>query len=110
MSAKIMFTELRRVCSNGYMHYIPEFEEIFPELKNVSNEEMVDRFRKLGIEFYTTEEKPVSLLVRLSMPFAFITFIIMLMTSPIHFFITGRWKYRLKSNGKLMNWFDAVGF
>lgn len=90
-----MFTELRRVCSNGYMHYIPEFEETFPELKNLSNEEMVDRFRKLGIEFYTTEEKPVSLLVRLSMPFAF---------------ITGRWKYRLKSNGKLMNWFDAVGF
>ena len=55
MISKIMFTELRRVCSNGYMHYIPEFEETFPELKNVSNEEMVDRFRKLGIEFYTTE-------------------------------------------------------
>ena len=80
MSSKIMFTELRRVWSNGYMHYIPEFEETFPEL------------------------------VRLSMPFAFITFIIMLITSPIHFFITGRWEYRLKSNGKLMNWFNAVGF
>lgn len=39
MSSKIMFTELRRVWSNGYMHYIPEFEETFPELKNVSNEE-----------------------------------------------------------------------
>ena len=38
MSSKIMFTELRRVCSNGYMHYIPEFNETFPELKNVSNE------------------------------------------------------------------------
>lgn len=105
-----MFTELRRVWSHGYMKYIPKFEEVFPELEGVDREEMANRFKKLGIEFYTTEKKPVPLLVRLSMPFAFITFIIMLITSPIHYFITGRWEYQLKSNGKLMNWFNAVGF
>ena len=110
MNTEIMFTELKRVFSNGYTHYIPKFMETFPELKNISSEEMADRFRKLNIEFYTTESKPVPLLVRLTMPFAFITLIAMLITAPIHFFITGEWKYKLKTNGKLMNWFNAVGF
>ena len=90
-----MFTELKRVSSCGYINYIPKFKETFPELKNVSGEDMADRFRKLGVEFYTTERKPVSLLVRFTMPFAF---------------ITGKWRYDLENNIKLLNWFDAVGF
>lgn len=110
MNTKNMFTELKRVFSHGYINYIHKFKETFPELKNVSDKDMADRFRKLGIEFYTTERKPVPLLVRLTMPFAFITVVIMLILSPIHFFITGKWRYNLKTNGKLMNWFDAVDF
>ena len=43
-----MFTEIRRVCSNGYMHYIPKFEETFPELKNVSNEDMCTHNLQVG--------------------------------------------------------------
>ena len=96
--------------SHGYMNYVPKFQEVFPELNHISSEELADRFRELGIEFYTTERKPVSPFVRLTMPFAFIVGVILILSIPIHYFITGRWKYSLKSNTKLMNWFEAVGF
>lgn len=105
-----MFTELKRVYSHGYMNYIPKFQEIFPELKNLTKEELADRFRTLGIEFYTTERKPVPILIRFTMPFALVTFAIMVLFMPLHYLITGQWRYSLKDNSKLMNWFSAVGF
>lgn len=105
-----MFTELKRVYWQGYMNYVPNFQETFPELKNLTREELADRFKSLGVEFYTAERKPVPILIRLTMPFAFITFVIMVLFMPLHYLITGRWHYRLKDNSKLMNWFDAVGF
>lgn len=105
-----MFTELKRVYSQGYMNYVPNFQETFPELKNLTREELADRFELLGVEFYTVERKPVPILIRLTMPFAFVTFVIMVLFMPLHYFITGHWHYSLKDNSKLMNWFDAVGF
>lgn len=105
-----MFTELKRVYSQGYMNYVPNFQETFPELKNLTREELADRFKSLGVEFYTAERKPIPILIRLTMPFAFVTVAIMVLFKPLHYFITGHWHYRLKYNCKLMNWFDAVGF
>lgn len=110
MSAKVMFTELKRVYSHGYMNYVPKFKETFPELKDISSEDLADRFRGLGIEFYTAERKPTPLLIRLTMPFAFTVFVVMIALSPLHYLATGRWRYRLADNSKLMNWFEAVGF
>lgn len=110
MSAKVMFTELKRVYSHGYMNYVPKFKETFPELKDISSEDLADRFRELGVEFYTAERKPIPIIIRLTMPFAFVTLIAMLALLPLHYFITGKWRYDLKDNNKLMNWFDAVGF
>lgn len=46
-----MFTELKRVYSQGYMNYVPNFQETFPELKNLTREELADRFESLGVEF-----------------------------------------------------------
>ena len=105
-----MFTELKRVYSQGYMNYVPNFQETFPELKNLTREELADRFMSLGIEFYTAERKPVPILIRLTMPFAFVTVAIMVLFMPLHYLITGQWSYSLKDNSKLMNWFSAVGF
>lgn len=105
-----MFTELKRVYSQGYMNYVPKFQETFPELKNLTREELADRFNSLGIEFYTTERKPVPILIRFTMPFAFVTFVIMVFFMPLHYLITGHWHYSLKDNSKLMNWFSSVGF
>lgn len=105
-----MFTELKRVYSYGQMNFIPKFQETFPELKHLTREELAQRFITLGIEFYTAERKPVPILTRLTMPFALITFIIMILFMPFHYFITGNWNYKLKNNSKLLNWFDSVGF
>lgn len=104
-----MFTELKRVYSNGYMNYVPKFQETFPELKHLTREELADRFSSLGIEFYTTERKPVPILIRLTMPFAFVTVAIMVLFMPLHYLITGRWHYCLKDNCKLFNWLSAIG-
>ena len=68
-----MFTELKRVYSQGYMNYVPNFQKTFPELKNLTREELADRFKSLGVEFYTAERKPIPILIRLTMPFAFVT-------------------------------------
>ena len=80
-----MFTELKRVYSQGYMNYVPNFQETFPELKNLTREELADRFMSLGIEFYTAERKPVPILIRLTMPFAFVTVAIMVLFMPLHY-------------------------
>lgn len=105
-----MFTELKRVYSQGYMNYVPNFQETFPELKNLTREELADRFKSLGVEFYTAERKPTPIWIRLTMPFALITVVIMALCMPLNYLITGHWHYSLKDNSKLMNWFDAVGF
>lgn len=105
-----MFTELERVYSHGYMNYIPKFQETFPELKHLTREELADRFITLGVEFYTSKRKPVPIWIRLTMPFALITIVMMILFMPLNYLITGYWRYDLKNNGKLMNWFNAVGF
>lgn len=103
------FTELKRVYSDGYMNYVPKFKETFPELKNLTREELADRFKSLGVEFYTVERKSIPILIRLTMPFAFVTVIIMVLFMPFHYLISGRWHYSLKDNCKLFNWLTAIG-
>lgn len=45
----MMFRKLKRVWSHNSMNYIPNFRETFPELREISNEEMCDGWKKLKI-------------------------------------------------------------
>lgn len=101
-----LFTQTKRVYSHGYLNYIPNFSEVFPELKGVGRDELAERFRKLGIIFYTIEKKPTSVLIRLTMPFAVLVLIGLTLLMPIHYLVVGRWRYQ--AGTKLFNWLEAV--
>lgn len=104
-----MYRKLKRTWSHGYLDYIPNFDKVFPELKHLDSEEMYHRFRELNLDFYTEEKTPVSFWTRLSMPFAFLTMLIMFIGIPFNFLITGRWGYSLGKENRLFNWFRSVG-
>lgn len=104
----MVFRKLKRVWSHNNMNYIPKFRETFPELNEVSSEEMCDRWISLGIDFYAEEKAPVNFWMRLTLPFALIAMLLMIVGLPITFFITGNWGYTLGDKNSLLNWFRAL--
>lgn len=104
----MVFRKLKRVWSHNDMNYIPKFRETFPELNKVSNEEMCDRWISLGIEFYTEEETEVKWWIRLTLPFALILFILMIIGLPFVFMFTGKWSYGNGYKSRILNWFRQL--
>lgn len=103
-----MYRKLKRVWSHNSFAYIPNFRETFPELNKIDYEEMCRRFQNLGIDFYTEEKVEVKPLIRLTLPFAIVLMIIMLIGLPFMFFITGKWSYGIGSKSKIYNWFRSL--
>lgn len=103
-----MYRKLKRTWSHNDANYIPKFKEVFPELNKVSSEEMCDRWIELGVDFYTDEKTPVNKLMRLTMPFAIILMILMLIGMPFCFLITGKWTYPLSEKNTILNWFRSL--
>lgn len=103
-----MYRKLKRVWAHNDARYIPKFKEIFPELNKVSSEEMCDRWIDLGVDFYTEKKAPVKLLTRLTLPFAVILFIVMIIGVPFCFLITGSWTYPLGDKNIILNWFRSL--
>jgi len=103
-----MFRKLKRIHSNGYCNYIPNFDKNFPELKKVSSEEMTERWRKLGIVFYSEIPIPVKPFMRFTLPFAILLLLIMIIGMPVLFLVTGSWKYPLSDKSKIYNWFREL--
>jgi hypothetical protein len=104
-----MYRKLKRVWSNHSANYIPKFREVFPELNKVSNEEMADRWIKLGINFYAENITPVNVFTRLTLPFAIILMILMFIGLPVVFLATGSWRYSLGEKNRILNWFRSLG-
>jgi hypothetical protein len=105
----MIFRKLKRTWSHGYANHIPGFKETFPELNDIDSEELSDRFIKLGLDFYTEKKTPVNILVRLTLPFAVITMLFMLIFMPINFLLTGHWGYSLGNKNRVLNWFRSLG-
>ena len=103
-----MYRKLKRVWSHNNMNYIRGFKETFPELKNVSSEELGDRFAKLGIDFYTEKQVPVNPLIRITLPFAILLILLMLISLPFKFIITGKWGYGLSDKNVIHNWYRSL--
>ena len=75
-----MYIKLKRTWSHNELNYIPKFRETFPELNKVSREELADRFIDLRLDFYTEVQTPIKPLIRLTLPFAIIVMIIMVLS------------------------------
>lgn len=99
--------KIERVWSFNTMTSIPGFREEFPELKGVSYEELCNRWANLGIELYTQKKKEVPFWTRLTLPFALITFVLMFISLPVVFILTGKWGFPV-GKGKIYNWFKAL--
>lgn len=105
----MFYRNLKRVWSHNDMDYIPRFKEVFPELKNVSREELCDRWIDLGVDFYTQKQTKVPFWIRITLPFAILLFILMIIFSPINFMLKGSWGYDLgKNENRIYNWFKSL--
>lgn len=103
-----IYRKLKRVWSHNDMEYIPRFRETFPELNQVSSEELCNRWCDLGIEFYTQEKKPVPVWIRFTLPFALIMILLMFLSLPVVFLITGKWGYGFNEKNWVYNWFKML--
>jgi len=104
----MIYRKLKRTWTQGYANYMHSFSEAFPELSRVDKEELADRFRKLGLEFYTEERVPVSFWIRLTLPFGLLAISLMFMGLPINFIITGNWGYSISKKGRVLNWLRSL--
>ena len=104
----MIYRKLKRTWSNGYANYIPRFQETFPELSKISSEEMADRLQSLNMDFYYVEKTPVNPLIRLTIPFALLLFVLMFISLPFLFIITGQWGYSLGKKNRVHNWFKSL--
>lgn len=105
----MLYRKLRRTWSYGTANHIPGFRDVFPELSNVKSSELCDRFIKLNMDFYYEEKSPVNPLIRLTLPFAILVLLTMLLSLPFYFIISGYWGYPLGNNNRILNWFKALG-
>jgi len=103
----MIYRKLKRTWTHGYGN-IPRFKKVFPELKNIDSEELADRFIDLGMDFYTEEKKSINPLLRLTMPFALLVMVVMIVGIPVNFLITGNWGYSLGENNRILNWLRAL--
>jgi hypothetical protein len=104
----MLYQNLKRTWSHNDANYIPGFHQAFPELSKVNGRELADRFRKLKMDFYTTEKTEIAGWIRLTLPFALILFVLMIIGLPFAFIITGKWRYSLGKNNIILNWFRAL--
>lgn len=103
-----MYRKLKRTWSHNDLNYIPRLREVFPELKKISSEELCDRFIDLKLDFYTEEKTKVKLITRLSLPFALIMYLLMLIYLPINFIISGKLGYGFNDKNYIYNWFKSL--
>lgn len=103
-----MYRKIKRTWSHNDLNYIPGFRETFPELSKVDNEELADRFINLKLDFYTEVKSPVQPIIRLTLPFALLLMLLMLLFTPIKFIFTGTWGYSISRKPRLLNWFRSL--
>ena len=106
----MMYRKLKRTWSHNDADITLtwKFREVFPELKNISTEEMVDRLIDLKFDFYSEEKDEVKFWIRLTLPFALLTFVLMFLFMPVNFMIRGEWGYNIDKKNRIYNWFKSL--
>ncbi|WKW47277.1 hypothetical protein P3875_04215 [Myroides sp. JBRI-B21084] len=104
----MIFRKLKRVWSHNDINYLPKFRETFPELQKITSDELYERFKNLGLDFYTEEKTNVRPLIRLTLPFALVLMLLMLIWLPFNFLITGNWNYGNGDKSRILNWFREL--
>lgn len=104
----MVYRKLKKTWSHNSLNYLPNFRKVFPELNKLTNEELCDRFIDLKLDFYYEKKTPVNIWIRLTLPFALVAILLMLLALPINFLVTGQWGYSLGKENKILNWFKSL--
>jgi len=86
-----------------------DFKAAFPELSKLELEEVQDRLRELKLEYFARQRIATNPWVRLTLPLGLLVVLLLLISLPIKFMITGAWEYNLKKNLPLYNWLEYLG-
>lgn len=84
-----------------------ELKKLLPELKNSDLDLITHRLRGSGLGIVRERSIPRPAWVRITLPFGIIVMLLLLITSPIKFMLTGTWGYQWQW---LTNWFRSLGF
>ena len=104
----MLYRKLKRTWSHGYLNHIPNFQKEFPELIGVDSEELCDRFSRLGLDFYTEKKTPIKWWIRITLPFALLLMLLMLIFLPFNYMFTGEWGYSLGDKNRILNYLKAL--
>jgi len=89
----------------NYFSAACNLKRLIPELKDMSAEDIEYHLKGSNIVFHKENVKHVTLLRRLTLPFAILTLIIGFIFMPIAFMITGKWGY---DKNWIYNWFKSL--
>lgn len=89
--------------STNFLAY--ELRNAIPELERLTTEEVESYIRDLDVEFIYKEKVKAKPLIRLTLPFAFIVWLLMVMFLPVNYLIIGKWGYQ---NEFFENWFRSL--
>ena len=78
-----------------------------PELSKTDSEKIISYLRKHNLSIVRKDLKKTPFYMRLTLPFALILMLSLLILLPFNYIITGSWYYKWKWLDK---WFCAVGF
>jgi hypothetical protein len=95
------------VKTENYYSTAFELKNKIPELSKIDVEVLESHLRRSGLQMVRKKSVKTPFWVRFTLPLAFTVLLILLITLPIKYMVTGSWYYK---NEKLMNWFRSVGF
>lgn len=78
-----------------------------PELESYDTDHLQHYLMGSKLVFFEEVKKPVPKLIRLTLPFALLLMLLMTISLPVNFMVTGSWGY---GNNKIHNWFKMLGF
>lgn len=103
-----MFKKIKSIYRNGFID-IPNFRNTFPELSEVSDEEIKMRFNKLNVNFYNIAKVDKSRwFIRITLPFGIVIILFLIFYLPYNYMFTGDWRYDISKNKLLYNWLSEL--
>jgi hypothetical protein len=96
-----------RLRQHSNIVFAEKLREVLPELKKSSLTDISKHLYNSDLELYASEKCKTRLIVRLTLPLAFIAIVLFFLFIPINYMVTGHWGYRIKF---ISNWFRELGF
>lgn len=95
--------ENRYRLSHDFRDYFRKHSDVFDDIPTEYVEHYLGRTH---IRFLKPVESVKNPWIRITLPFAIVTIIIMLLLMPIKYVVTGKWQYE---NKIILNWFHKLG-